>query len=105
MTVTLELAPSTLAALCAESEADAIAELRLVAAVKLFELGRLSSGAAAELAGLERLEFLLRLKEFGVHAIQGTAADLVGFSGWLRAWNDPSSPVAGRSQYAAYRTV
>jgi len=30
------------------------AELRLVAAVKLYELGRLSSGAAATLAGIPR---------------------------------------------------
>ena len=28
------------------------AELRMIAAVKLFELGRLSSGAAAEFAGM-----------------------------------------------------
>jgi predicted HTH domain antitoxin len=30
-------------------------ELRMAAAVKLFELGRLSSGAAARLAGVARL--------------------------------------------------
>jgi predicted HTH domain antitoxin len=33
-------------------------EMRMLAAVKLFELGRLSSGRAAELAGMERVEFL-----------------------------------------------
>ena len=32
--------------------------LRMVAAVKLFELGRLSSGAAARLAGVPRVVFL-----------------------------------------------
>jgi predicted HTH domain antitoxin len=31
-------------------------ELRLAAAVKLYELGRLSSGAAAKLAGIPRFE-------------------------------------------------
>lgn len=41
-------------------------ELKLLAAVKLFELGRLSSGRAAELAGLSRLEFLARVGEYGV---------------------------------------
>jgi predicted HTH domain antitoxin len=50
--------------------------LRLAAAVKLFELGALSSGAAAELAGIHRVEFLERLKDYGVAAIQGTAEDL-----------------------------
>ncbi len=34
------------------------AEVRLMAAVKMFELGKLSSGKAAELAQLSRLDFL-----------------------------------------------
>ena len=34
------------------------AEIRLMAALKLFELGRISSGKAAELAGMSRLDFL-----------------------------------------------
>lgn len=32
--------------------------LRLMAALKMFELGKISSGKAAELAGLSRVEFL-----------------------------------------------
>jgi predicted HTH domain antitoxin len=32
--------------------------LRLMAALKLFELGKISSGKAAELAGMSRVEFL-----------------------------------------------
>ncbi|MFN8472094.1 MAG: UPF0175 family protein [Anaerolineae bacterium] len=34
------------------------AQVRLMAALKMFELGKLSSGHAAELAGLSRVEFL-----------------------------------------------
>jgi predicted HTH domain antitoxin len=34
------------------------AQIRLMAALKMFELGKLSSGKAAELAGLSRAEFL-----------------------------------------------
>lgn len=41
-------------------------ELRMAAAVKLYELGRMSSGAAARLAGLPRVVFLSRLGEYGV---------------------------------------
>ena len=41
-------------------EAGFARELCLMAAVKLYELGQLSSGRAAELAGLSRAEFLLR---------------------------------------------
>ena len=32
--------------------------LRLMAALKMFELGKISSGKAAELAGMSRIEFL-----------------------------------------------
>jgi predicted HTH domain antitoxin len=52
------------------------AELRLAAAVKLFELGRLSSGAAARLAGIPRLVFLLRLADYGVDTFQQTENEL-----------------------------
>ncbi len=41
-------------------------ELRMLAAVKLFEMGRLSSGRAAELAGMSRVEFLLSLGKYQV---------------------------------------
>ena len=41
-------------------------ELRMAAAVKLFELGRLSSGAAARLAGISRVVFLSKLADYGV---------------------------------------
>lgn len=33
------------------------AQIRLMAALKLFELGKLSSGKAADLAGISRVEF------------------------------------------------
>ncbi len=38
--------------------AELAAQIRLMAALKMFELGKLSSGRAAELAGLTRVEFL-----------------------------------------------
>jgi predicted HTH domain antitoxin len=41
-------------------------ELRLAAAMKLYELGRLSSGAAAELAGIPRCLFLVKLADYGI---------------------------------------
>ena len=42
-------------------EASFAREVLMLAAVKLYELGRLSSGRAAELAGKARVEFLLNL--------------------------------------------
>jgi predicted HTH domain antitoxin len=41
-------------------------EVRLAAAMKLHEMGRLSSGAAAELAGIPKPVFLSRLADFGI---------------------------------------
>jgi predicted HTH domain antitoxin len=41
-------------------------ELLFAAAVKLYELGRLSSGAAADLAGVPKPLFLSKLSDYGV---------------------------------------
>jgi len=51
-------------------------ELRLAAAVKLFELGKLSSGRAAQLAGLSRVEFLLALGRYQVSPFSLTPEQL-----------------------------
>ena len=53
-------------------------ELRMLAAVKLYELGRLSSGIAAELAGMSRVEFLLNLNRYRVFPFTSELADLEG---------------------------
>ena len=51
-------------------------ELRMMAAVKLFELGRVSSGAAAKLAGVPRTVFLSRLGDYGVDTFSVTQEEL-----------------------------
>ena len=43
--------------------------MRFLAAAKLFELGKLSSGKAAAMAGLGRVEFLNKLGAYGFYAI------------------------------------
>jgi predicted HTH domain antitoxin len=56
---------------------DALAEtVRLAAAIKMYELGRLSAGAAAALAGIPVPVLLSRLAEFNVDAFR-LAADEV----------------------------
>jgi len=44
-------------------------EARMALAVKLFEMKRLSSGIAANLAGMDRVSFLLSLHRYGVAMI------------------------------------
>jgi predicted HTH domain antitoxin len=41
-------------------------KIRMAAAVKRFEMGRLSSGAAASLAGIPRTLFLSKLADYGI---------------------------------------
>jgi predicted HTH domain antitoxin len=52
------------------------AELRMAAAVKLYEMGRISSGAAAKLAGIPRTAFLARLADYGVDTFRLSEGDL-----------------------------
>ncbi len=51
-------------------------ELRMLAAVKLFEMGRLSSGRAADLAGVPRVEFLLNLHRYRVFPLMTELEEL-----------------------------
>ena len=47
-------------------------ELRLAAAMKLYELGKLSSGAAANLAGIPKPLFLTKLADYGIDSFDLT---------------------------------
>lgn len=51
------------------SEGEFVEELRFLAAAKMYELGRLTAGKAAQLAEMKRLDFIYRLGTIGVPAI------------------------------------
>ena len=74
--ITLDIPSETLLALKV-SETDLEHTLRMAAAVKLFELGRLSSGAAAHLAGIPRALFLAQLADYGVDTFNMTEQQLL----------------------------
>ena len=44
-------------------------EAKIALAIKLFEIGRLSSGQAASLAGISRVTFLLDCRRFGASTV------------------------------------
>ena len=73
--VTIEVSDETLDALQLTPQALG-EELRLAAAVKLYELGRLSSGTAAALAGVPHIVFLSRLNDYGVDSFRLSEDDL-----------------------------
>jgi predicted HTH domain antitoxin len=52
------------------------ATLRMAAAVKLYEMGRISSGAAAKLAGIPRTLFLSHLADYGVASFTRSLEEL-----------------------------
>ena len=64
-TIMVEIPDETLISLKTDAESFS-RELPLLAAVKLFELGKLSSGRAAHLAGISRVAFLESLGRYGV---------------------------------------
>lgn len=76
MQVTVEFPDDALDTL-REDPASFTRELRLAAAVKWYEVGRLSQGRAAEIAGVTRTEFLEALHRFGVSPFQYSAAEIL----------------------------
>lgn len=74
--VSVEIPANTFAAL-GESPDDFVSEMRIAAAVKWYELGRLSQGKAAEVAGLTRAGFIEALSRLKVSPMQYTERELI----------------------------
>jgi predicted HTH domain antitoxin len=74
-TVHVEIPDETLISLKQDAESFS-RDLRLLAAVKLFELGKLSSGRAAQLSGMSRVEFLAVLGRYRVSPFALTSEEL-----------------------------
>ena len=51
-------------------------EVRMAAAAKLYEMGKMSSGRAAELAGMSRIQFLQNMGHYGVSVFDMTHEEL-----------------------------
>lgn len=74
-TVSIELPVEVLSALRREPEAF-VAEMRIAAAAKWYELGMVSQSKGAEIAGLSRSEFLDALARYQVSACQYSVEEI-----------------------------
>jgi hypothetical protein len=83
VTVTVDLPNAAIKALDVKTSDDLVPHLGLAATMRFYLLGRLSSGAAADIAGNGRVELLDRLAEFGVNSFEQTPQGLT---------NEPAAP-------------
>lgn len=74
-TVSIQLPETVFTALHKEPN-EFVQEMRIAAAVKWYELGEISQGKAAEIAGLSRSEFIDALARYKVSPSQYTAEEL-----------------------------
>jgi predicted HTH domain antitoxin len=74
-TVPVELPESVFSALRFAPD-EFVHEMRIAAAVKWYELGKISQGKAAEIAGLSRAAFIDALSRFQVSPFQYSAEEL-----------------------------
>ena len=61
-----------------ESPAEFESEARLLLAVKLYEMGKVSTGMAARLAGMSRVEFIFAVNRFGLSPVGLEPGELAG---------------------------
>ncbi|MBI4517958.1 MAG: UPF0175 family protein [Deltaproteobacteria bacterium] len=59
-----------------EAPQELAQEIRMAAAAKLYELGKLSSGRAAQLANVSRVAFLQALGRYGVASFELSEEEL-----------------------------
>jgi predicted HTH domain antitoxin len=71
--------PDTVFSALRKAPDEFVQEMRIAAAAKWYELGEVSQGKAAEIAGLSRSDFIIALARYKVSVLQLVA----GFPAWV----------------------
>lgn len=74
-TLSIQL-PETVFSALRKNPDEFVQEMRIAAAVKWYELGEISQGKAAEIAGLTRSDFINALSRYQVSFVQYTPQEL-----------------------------
>jgi predicted HTH domain antitoxin len=74
-TVSIQL-PETVFSALRKNPDEFVQEMRIAAAVKWYELGQISQGKAAEIAGLTRSDFINALSRYQVSFLQYSPQEL-----------------------------
>ncbi len=74
-TIPIQL-PTTVFSALRKTPDEFVREMRIAAAIKWYELGEISQGKAAEIAGLTRSEFINALSRYRVDFIQYYESEL-----------------------------
>ena len=90
MNLAFDIDPSVLASVRRDPQ-EFVRELRLAAAVKWYELERVSQGRAAEIAGISRAEFIDALGKYGISPFQQNEDEILADLELLRPAQEPTS--------------
>lgn len=61
-----------------ESKKQFEKEAKYLLALKLYELGKISSGKASKIAGISRVQFIMKLAEYNVSPFQADLEEILG---------------------------
>lgn len=62
--------PESLLQTTGQSRDEFIKEAKFLLMAKLFEMGRISSGKAAEICGMQRIDFIFAVGKMGIPVVQ-----------------------------------
>ena len=101
-TLTIDIEDDVMVAL-QKDPTEVAGEMRILAAIKWYELGRISQDKAADIAGLTRANFLVAASQFGVSPYQESSEEILLWmkgqeSVFSKAWDNEEDAVYDKAR-------